>query len=375
MDHVFYLSSHSPFPLDVLNALTKPIYELTKKYPTDAALIFNQKMTVISANLTRGLGQSSVNARTFPLLPELVFCRLIIKIFPTSDFQHPVTTPCLILMSRFLGQCRIRHAKDAISGLYLCDLIADHQKLSKRIVPEVMIFLQQLLVAVLPKGTSSKGDFPMPDESLNLHVKKDQEVTTSIKFTSLASSTLEIAVTGGTLLFACLKQIEVFAKIYTSSIAFVEMFEPIIAVLKVVSKKQLPQTVQNQMSGVLDALSKMHKYAMQTRKPLQLQHHRAIPIATYVPKFEENYSLDKHYDPDRERSQTKKLEAQYQKERKGAIRELRRDAQFIARERAKDTAEKDEQYKSKVRKIHGLLENEQAEKKQYEREKKWSKSR
>ena len=44
------------------------------------------------------------------------------------------------------------------------------------------------------------------------------------------------------------------------------------------------------------------------------------------PKFEESFNPNKHYDPDRERTEAAKLKKEFKRERKGAIRELRRDA-------------------------------------------------
>lgn len=53
-------------------------------------------------------------------------------------------------------------------------------------------------------------------------------------------------------------------------------------------------------------------------------------------RFEENYRKTKDYDPDRERAERKTLKRQVVKERRGAMRELRRDAVFMARERDRE---------------------------------------
>ena len=74
-----------------------------------------------------------------------------------------------------------------------------------------------------------------------------------------------------------------------------------------------------------ESLVRMLGFASQSRAPLRMQAHKPIPIATYMPKFVENYSISKRYDPDAERNATNKLKAMYKKERKGAIRELRKE--------------------------------------------------
>jgi len=62
------------------------------------------------------------------------------------------------------------------------------------------------------------------------------------------------------------------------------------------------------------------------------------------PKFEESYNPNKHYDPDRERTEAAKLKKEFKRERKGAIRELRRDAKVMARDNLRDKKEKDAAY-------------------------------
>lgn len=100
-----------------------------------------------------------------------------------------------------------------------------------------------------------------------------------------------------------------------------------------------------------------------------MQQHRPIPIAQHLPKFEKAYSMDRHYDPDHERSQLHKLESQLKKEKKGALRELRKDNQFIAREKAKERKHKDDEYNKMVKGVMTILEGEQSELKRIEREK------
>lgn len=79
--------------------------------------------------------------------------------------------------------------------------------------------------------------------------------------------------------------------------------------------------------------------------------------------------MDKHYDPDRERAELNKLKAQVKKEKKGAMRELRKDNMFMAREKLKARKQQDEEYKKKMNSVMALLESEQAEKKRMDKKK------
>ena len=124
------------------------------------------------------------------------------------------------------------------------------------------------------------------------------------------------------------------------------------------------------MNATRDILSRLLKFASQARKPLRLQAHKPIPIPTYIPKFEQfssNYLRNR--DPDHERNEAAKLRAQYKQERKGAIRELRKDARFLASEQQKKQKDKDKTYSDRMNKVMASMESERAEQKALEREK------
>jgi nucleolar protein 14 len=99
-----------------------------------------------------------------------------------------------------------------------------------------------------------------------------------------------------------------------------------------------------------------------------------LAIKTSIPKFEESFNPDKHYDPDRERAEASKLRAEHKKERKGAMRELRKDANFIARESLREKKWKDAAYEKKYKRLVAEIQGEEGkEAKAYERQKEWRK--
>ena len=117
-------------------------------------------------------------------------------------------------------------------------------------------------------------------------------------------------------------------------------------------------------------IGRLLKFSQQSRRPLALQAHKPIPIATYVPRFEHSSSnYLRNRDPDHERNETAKLKAQYKQERKGAIRELRKDARFLAGEQLKKEKAKDQAYNDRMKRVFGSLEGERAEQKAMEKEK------
>lgn len=119
-----------------------------------------------------------------------------------------------------------------------------------------------------------------------------------------------------------------------------------------------------------DTLSRLLKFSRQSRRSLALQAHKPIPIPTYIPRFEHTSSnYLRNRDPDHERNEAAKVKAQYKQERKGAIRELRKDARFLASEQQKKEKEKDRAYNDRMKKVFGSLESERAEQKAMDKEK------
>jgi nucleolar protein 14 len=74
-------------------------------------------------------------------------------------------------------------------------------------------------------------------------------------------------------------------------------------------------------------------------------------------------------DPDHERNEALKLKRQYKQERKGAVRELRKDARFLAGVEQIKQKETDREYGEKMKRLLGSIEVERAEQKAMEREK------
>jgi nucleolar protein 14 len=125
-----------------------------------------------------------------------------------------------------------------------------------------------------------------------------------------------------------------------------------------------------------DTLSRLLKFSNQARRPLLLQAHKPIPIPSYIPKFESSSSAYlRHKDPDRERNEATKLRRQYKQERKGAIRELKKDARFLTGVEQRKQKEKDRLHNEKMKRVFSSIEGERAEEKAMEREKMREKKR
>jgi nucleolar protein 14 len=256
-----------------------------------------------------------LQASNDPTPGDLALLTAIGSIYPTSDHFHQVVTPAITLMARWMGLSTPASVKDVATGAYVGALCLQYQRLSKRYIPELIRY-----------------------------------TTLCVKSTHATPA----------LLTAHTKNILTAADLWSASPSFTEIFTPLIAPLKSASQKSTLQTLNARLTT-----------ARLGRRPQLLHHHRPLPIKSSIPKFEESFDPNKHYDPDKERSEAAKLQKEYKREKKGALRELRKDANFIAREKLREKKEKDAQYEAKYKRLVAEIQGEEGrEKNAYEKEKK-----
>ncbi|KAK3817642.1 MAG: Nop14-like protein [Benniella sp.] len=386
LDYVFKISvSESPYPIAVLNTLVRHIYAMTTQLGDYATTCILGYLEAFETELLQDLASGTSSG--FPMVDKLTFLRILGQIYSTSDFQHQVITPAQFLMSQYLGQCQVASIKDLVSGLMLCNIFLDYQSLSKRVVPEAINFLSSSLVLLSPKGTFSDvdslpGSFPIVDvdvaalQMTSTGLKSVEVVRLSMEMFKSKDAALERNNHRVAAMSAAADLLVKYALLHASTSAFKEIFDGPMQLLKTLaSVPHFSPSLKGSINKALDRIQKLDSFSTDSRTPLQMQAHKPVPIASYVPKFEEGYSLDKHYDPDVERAQSHKLKAQVKKEKKGAIRELRKDAQFIAREKLRAQREKDAEYNAKIKGIMSGLEADQGEKNAEARMKKLQKAK
>ncbi|KAF2002842.1 Nop14-like protein [Amniculicola lignicola CBS 123094] len=256
---------------------------------------------------------SKLQASNSPTPGDLTILTAIGSIFPTSDHFHQVVTPAITLMGRWMGLASPASTADIATGAYIGALCIQYQRLPQRYIPEL------------------------------------------IRYTVLC---LQSPCITPTLITAHTKNIFAAADMWSTSPAFIEIFTPLLGPL--ITLKQAP---------TLQRLRILLAQSRQRRRPQTLHYHRPLPLKTSIPKFEESFDPNKHYDPDRERSDAAKLRKEFKRETKGALRELRKDNSFIAREQLRDQKEKGKRYNEKMRKLVAEIQTEEGTgKNEYERE-------
>ncbi|KAH7172354.1 Nop14-like family-domain-containing protein [Fusarium sp. MPI-SDFR-AT-0072] len=355
-------------PFTVLESIVRHIHSLAKMFPIEISKQFRKNLEEMGESRPLALGTG-----------DLVLLSAVGTIFPTSDHFHQVVTPAVLTITRYLGQRVPQNLAHYAIGTYLCILAVSYQKLAKRYVPEVINFSLNTLLALAPVATSKKvGNFPLHNapEGVRTEAAAKSELrrlnfSDCIEQEAKKTETIARKIA---ILDTTAQVIETAADMWTGKSAFLETFEQAASVLKHLGSKtcrsQLPTALNERIEKSQVKFDRMLKVAQLSRRNVELHHHRPLAIKTYVPKFEETFDPDKHYDPDRERAELAKLKKEHKKERKGALRELRKDANFMAREKLRIKKAKDEAYEKKYKRLVAEIQSEEGrEANAYEREK------
>ena len=378
IEHMHYLANatkHPPF--SILESLIRHIHSMSKMVPIQVGQAFRSQLAELSKQRSRMLQPG-----------DLVILTAIGSIFPTSDHFHQVVTPALLCMTTYLGQSLPKTLPELVTGTYTCSLCLSYQQLSKRYIPEVINYMLNAITSLVPTNHPSLvRQYPNRSLSPSFALHEGDLGDSS------AGHLLfwDMADTSGTkandarikegLLRTLIANTRTMAELWASKSAFCEIMGDLHQVVNLIGSKSrfsktIPAEIRKQARSVSLKTHVLMQQSAETRQPLRLHNHRPLPIKTSFPKFEESYDPSKHYDPDRERSDLSKLKAEHKKERKGALRELRKDASFMARESLKEKKERDQAYEKKFKRLVAEIQGEEGrEGKMYEREKRMRKAK
>ncbi|XP_038973090.1 nucleolar protein 14 isoform X2 [Phoenix dactylifera] len=352
------LATRSPLNIKIINSLVRPLIEMSVETPYFAAICARQRLIHIRTRFCEDIkipGKSS-----WPTLKTLLLLRLWSLIFPCSDFRHVVMTPALLLMCEYLMRCPIESGRDVAVGSFLCSMVFSVTKQSRKLFPEAIVFLQTLLM-------SSIGlEFGLQHHSKFIHLKEikglkpwlsirdqvcDVHPIDFLKVMDMQADSPFFTSDNfkASILLSVAETLKGFINVYEELSSFPEIFLPISALLhELLQKAKLPGILRGNMEDVIDLIKKKTDNHHVLRQPLQMRKQKRVPIKLLNPKFEENFVKGRDYDPDRERAERKKMKKRLKSEKKGAIRELRKDNHFIfelkERDRMLEEEERAERY-------------------------------
>lgn len=310
------------------------------------------------------------------LLPEVVgrglvlLVQLIGRVFSTSDAHHIVATPAMLVSCRWLMTGEFSDPSETRLGLALCSLLIDQQSESRRWIPEVANFVSSVLLAFSAgHGTSAVSLWTRP-------LPVDAQVH--------GSSDLKSMIHGrGDMLAFARSLAEQIAALYDASTSKKHphsftidehvVVRPAESVRIAASDRlaTLPELLRDLRRIDPDGASFIDAGALKgTRDRMRMLNSTPIALPALNPDIDDAYmpkrlrkrphnndgqSLPSQY------AEQQKLRRAVKREHKSAKRELQKDAQFLARERAVARQQHNRVYQEQLRRTYGEIANETGE--------------
>ncbi|GAB5356281.1 hypothetical protein AAMO2058_000277000 [Amorphochlora amoebiformis] len=378
--------------LSRLDALLKGIHSLSVQLPKLAAGLFRDRLQNSRERFLETLKASvsgdSSDLDGFPAAQDLLFMQLAAGVFPTSDFRHNVTVPLLHYLGQILQTAPVHTHNDISKALFCCRLAITCVRQSKRFFPEVIHFLSELLRVTLSdtlRDPSENQDLLLRESTLPLVFRSDSTAWGCWREVSDEKGewdfSLEIfnfsAGEGktGALFLAALNTVRMVCELYEDLEIFPSLFRPLITTLhppspKTAGKKPKKSRKKKKKSAAASRFThpkaeELAGYIQEicqgveaNRMPLILRRERPKEIPQYAPALVENFQPGMDNEPNRERSEMRKLKKKLKREKKHAMRALQKDSIFIARERQRALRMELQEKERKKKRIRSEMERE-----------------
>ncbi|KAG2786440.1 hypothetical protein PC129_g1564 [Phytophthora cactorum] len=334
-----------------LDSLAKYMYTLAQQMGDTAGIVVRELLVQLFKRLHKRASTSA-----WPTLPELLLFKTLTSIFPTSDLRHNVVSPMETLLGESLARGTVSSPQEATQALFAATLSLDMTRSKERFMPEVVSFLTRILRAFVTSSDDENSTHWLRRDLLEWLSAHSEEKMPALPRLSLAGSS---SCSGVQVLSALLALLDAASAQYASLPSFDELFYPLYLLLHALVK----QLEDHKVSEVNAVISKLHTHlesCWNARRPLRLQSFAPTTLPTFAPHFDENYTVRKDKTAPKDTAQLKQLQRQVKRARKGAARELRRDAEFIHREKQKEEEARLAAKEEKQKEIRRWLEEQNA---------------
>uniref|UniRef100_A0A8C6RZ18 NOP14 nucleolar protein n=1 Tax=Nannospalax galili TaxID=1026970 RepID=A0A8C6RZ18_NANGA len=369
LEYVGNLATNDPPDLKTIDKLVVQLYNLCQMFPESAS--DSVRFVLRDAMHEMDEMMETKGRAVFPGLDVLFYLKIAGMLFPTSDFWHPVVTPALLCMSQLLTKCPVLSLQDVVKGLFVCCLFLEYVSLSRRFIPELINFLLGILYIATPNKQSQGSALVHPFRALGknselLLVSDKADVATwqrgslSLHWASRlspksATETNHIRLSCLTLCLALLKHCVLMYSVLPS---FHPIIGPLQALLTVhLVDCSLPKELQELSRSILSEVENQK----QLYRPLVFEKSKPVPLKLFTPRLVKVLEFGRKQGSSKEEQERRRLVHKHKREFKGAVREIRKDSQFLARMQLSEIMERDAERKRKVKQLFNSLATQEGE--------------
>ncbi|XP_037943370.1 nucleolar protein 14 homolog [Teleopsis dalmanni] len=352
----------------ILDKLNPYLYDLVHLNP--------EKMSVLLFNVIKEkYDEFRKNSKVFPGLETAIFLKLVSNFYSTSDFRHCIVTPCYIIIQHILSKARVRTCQDISIGLFLVTIALEFSQHSKRFLPAVFNYLLGMLYLSIPKRPVEVFKILPPFQSsgpmsIILAIPndlKDENITDEMMLsldlvTTTFSTEFKIRALNTTL-----KLIEDAINNIGDTIGSNYIAEKLLEMLERLPVKSYPTFVHKNYDSAMEAVKVV---AGKTLTKIVPPEKRPRALRLLEPRIETVYDDKRRPKLSKEKEERAKLMHKLRRETKGAIREIRRDTEFIQNMRIRQQIQSDKERHEKVKRIYQEASVQQSELNELSRAKK-----
>ncbi|XP_075150601.1 nucleolar protein 14 homolog l(3)07882 [Haematobia irritans] len=317
------------------------------------------------------------NSKQYPSLEVLIYFKIVSNLFSTSDFRHPIVTPCYIFMQHILSKARVKSRQDIAMGLFLVTLSLEYGHISKRFLPAAFNFLQGILFLCIPKRPvevikiippfQSQGPLSkllaIPADSSDYKDIKEETLQAEDLVTQLINNEFKIKSLNHTMLL-----IQDAVSVVSDNIGCNLLVAPLLAMLdKLNITEAYPTYVRENYKKTKDILETL---VTKPLKKLVPPEKKPKALRLLEPRIETVYDDKRRPKLSKDREEKVKMIHKIKRETKGAIREIRRDTEFLQKIRIQKQLQSDKERREKVKRIYAEASLQQGELNALDREKK-----
>ncbi|EJW81659.1 hypothetical protein WUBG_07433 [Wuchereria bancrofti] len=268
----------------------------------------------------------------------IAFLKLVLILYPVRDVFHPVVSPTLAFACRLVSTARMCSIKDIARMLLMVRIVGSFVEESKRYLPEVIAFLHGVLLMAVENS-------------------EDEHCPTT---------TFPISLPHRRILFVTddCSMIEIPSQLDIKQIFIDDTDRPLLGLLSRLPRNLYPSQLLTELSALESFI--IAQSSRNLLKQLQRPVKQKKMLDLLEPRFDENYNIEKaHYEKNTAKKsrkvEIKQLTKKYKKELRGTVRELRRDNQFLNREKRKEMLESDKARKEKTKWLISTLQGQESE--------------
>ena len=296
--------------------------------------------------------------KLIPGLETIIFLRLVMLLFPASDYRHPVVTPALTLACTVLARARPTDRGTLAGALLLAGLLAESVQLSKRFVPELVNFLHSVFFAASAKPPGRPVPPCKEGQMLVMAAQYTGDVVAKIKLSDVTSvKDIDDAFRATALATACQITLNLL-EIYTVLPSVREIFQPFAVLLGCLDTEKLPASITENIGQIREGIKNLPDKSGAVVKPAK----QVKMLRMLEPKIDEDFRpFEKTRTGDKTLLEEQKLRHKVKQERKGARKEIRKDVAFLAAQKARERKLKDEDRMAKTKSLMASLANQEGD--------------